>query len=71
MNHAFFNDHTADDADSIKISDTIQNDDTCLDIINDMKFDIGVQSFSQNCKLSRGYEASRDKTNTTRTISIV
>ena len=47
VNHAFFKDHNTDDADSSKISDTIQNDDTCLDIINDMKFDIGVQSFSQ------------------------
>jgi len=47
VNHAFFKNHNTDDADGSKLSDTIQNDDTCLDIINDMKFDIGVQSFSQ------------------------
>ena len=43
----FFKNHNTDDADSSTLSDTIQNDDACLDIINDMKFDIGVQSFSQ------------------------
>ena len=48
MNHAFFKDHNTDDANSSKFSDTIQNDDTCLDIINDMKFDIlGMKSFSE------------------------
>ena len=46
VNHAYFKDHSEDATNNSTLSDKLQNDDTCLDIINDMKFDIGVQSFS-------------------------
>ena len=44
--HAYFKDHSSNEGDNQTFSDKLQNDDTCLDIINAMKFDIGVQSFS-------------------------
>lgn len=44
VNHAYFKDHSQDGNNST-ISGKIRNDDIYLDIINDMKFDICVQSF--------------------------
>ena len=46
VNRAYFKHHSSDEGDNPTFSDKLQNDDTCLDIINDMKFGIGVQSFS-------------------------